>query len=296
LAIPLFERAVELDPRYARAYALLAHSYIWNALFIDLPNAASWIAKAESAAGTAEQLSSNLAEPHLARAELLFSAHSGWRIDDAIRELQTAVSLNPHTGHSDLGSLFAHLGLRELSQQHIERALIIDPLSTTNKMRYVSTAVLTGDYEASITANRRLFNRDGPADALLAVGRLHVARPLIEEALRTASSPRLFADKALLLAMEGRFREAEQLIPRIVEGRLDRSYHHAALSLAGVFALQGKTADAIKWLRICSGTGMPNYLLFSRDPALDRIRSHPDFQQFLMETKKVWDDYRRRYS
>ncbi len=52
----------------------------------------------------------------------------------------------------------------------------------------------------------------------------------------------------------------------------------------------------MKWLRICASTGMPNFLLFSRDPSLDRIRSHPEFQRFMAEMKVTWEQYRQGYA
>lgn len=37
---------------------------------------------------------------------------------------------------------------------------------------------------------------------------------------------------------------------------------------------------------------MPNYLLFSRDPHLDRIRNDPEFIQFMAELKGRWERWR----
>ncbi|MEO8127853.1 MAG: hypothetical protein ABI822_12215, partial [Bryobacteraceae bacterium] len=288
-AIPFFQRAIQLDPRYARAHALLAYCFAWRALFIDPANAGVWVAKAEEAANTADRLGGALAETHIVRSELLFSEHRGWRIDDAIRELKTAIALDPNVGQVELGILFAHLGSKEQARQHLEQALVIDPLGAVPKSRYVEFFCSMGEYEEALKASRRFYNRDGPIEALLGLGYITQAKPLIKDALRTSSAPRVLANKALLLAMEGRFVEAERLIPRIARGRLDRGYHHAALSVAGVFGLQGKAADALKWLRISASTGMPNHLLFSRDPSLDRIRSSPEFQQFMAGIKRTWE-------
>ena len=41
--------------------------------------------------------------------------------------------------------------------------------------------------------------------------------------------------------------------------------------------------------------GMPNYLLFSRDPFLDRIRKDPAFIQFMAELKPRWEGYQREF-
>src|SRR6186713_1354638 len=50
------------------------------------------------------------------------------------------------------------------------------------------------------------------------------------------------------------------------------SYHHATHDFAAVYALQGNAHLAVKWLRETVETGMPNYILFSRDSNFDSIR------------------------
>jgi serine/threonine protein kinase/tetratricopeptide (TPR) repeat protein len=295
-AIPLFERAIELDPQYARAYAMLARCFAWHALFIDTATASAWVAKAEQAANTAERLNPALAETHLARGQLLFSEHGRWRLDDAIRELQIAVDLNPHIGHTELGSLFAHLGLQEPARKFLETALAIDPLNPGIKSTYVDYLTMVGAHDESLAASRRMFNRNGPVESLLALRQTAIARPLLEKELKSSTAPRVLANQALLLALDGEFTAAERLIPRIQQGRLDRGYHHAAFSVAGMFALQGRAAEAVKWLDIAAKTGMPNYPLFSRDPSLHRIRSDPQFQHFLQDVRRTWEGYRQRYT
>jgi hypothetical protein len=65
--------------------------------------------------------------------------------------------------------------------------------------------------------------------------------------------------------------------------------------MADVYALQGKARQAVEWLRKAAETGLPNYLLFSRDPHLDRIRRDPVFVQFMAELKMRWERYRREF-
>jgi DNA-binding winged helix-turn-helix (wHTH) protein/TolB-like protein len=210
-AIPLFQRAIQLDGRYARAHALLAYCYAWHALFIDVANAGAWVAKAEESANVADRLNPGLPETHVARSELLFSEHGGWRIDEAIRELKTAIVLDPQVGHLELGILFAHLGAKEPGKRHLERALAIDPVGTAPKSRYVEYLQSMGEYEEALSAYRRFYNRDGPVEALLRLGRTTTAKPLIERALVTSSAPRTVADRALLLALKGGSRRLSSL-------------------------------------------------------------------------------------
>jgi hypothetical protein len=65
--------------------------------------------------------------------------------------------------------------------------------------------------------------------------------------------------------------------------------------VACVYALQGNAPEAVQWLRTTADTGMPNYTLFERDPHLARIRSTPEFVQFMAELKPRWEAMEREF-
>ncbi len=104
--------------------------------------------------------------------------------------------------------------------------------------------------------------------------------------------------KALLLAVKGDFRAAEAEIPIILSKHplKDPLYHHAAYDIACVYALEGKSAEAVKWLREAAVTGFHLYPRYERDAYLNRIRQAPEFIQFLAEMKAENDRYRHEFS
>jgi hypothetical protein len=63
--------------------------------------------------------------------------------------------------------------------------------------------------------------------------------------------------KALLLAAKGDFRAAEAEIPNVLARHpvKDPLYHHATYDIACIYALEGKSAEAVKWLRESAVTG-----------------------------------------
>ncbi|CAN5707872.1 hypothetical protein BH20ACI3_BH20ACI3_03260 [soil metagenome] len=65
--------------------------------------------------------------------------------------------------------------------------------------------------------------------------------------------------------------------------------------LARIYALDGKSEEALKWLRITVKEGFPCYTLFARDSFLDPIRKDPAFIQFMTEMKIRWEGYRREF-
>jgi hypothetical protein len=132
--------------------------------------------------------------------------------------------------------------------------------------------------------------------ALIAKKRLEEAEPLIVSDLaQNPDGPYEIGARALSLALRGKFAEAEALIPPTVKLRKNPSYHHATHDFAAIYALQGKTHLAIKWLKETVETGMPSYLLFSRDSNFDSIRSDPAFIQFIDELRTRWVGYKREF-
>jgi tetratricopeptide (TPR) repeat protein len=286
-----------VDPNFGRAYAQLARAYASMTLFNE-PNNPVWLEQAKQALSRAQMLDPNLSEVHVVRARLLRGAHEGYQNEEAIRELLRAQELNPSVGHDELGILYAHLGLEEQALRELQRAIDIDPTSEASQSWFVEAHQMLGRYDEAIALHPRFSSRSVHirCDALLAKHRLDEAKPLIEVAL--ANGPQVPYNRglwALLLALRGRFREAEAEIPTIEAAQRDLSYHHACNDMADICALQGKARQAVEWLGKAAATGLPNYLLFSRDPHLDRIRRDPGFVQFMAELQMRWERYRREF-
>jgi TolB-like protein/DNA-binding winged helix-turn-helix (wHTH) protein/tetratricopeptide (TPR) repeat protein len=293
-AIPMFQKAIELDPNYALANAQLAYSYTWMALFIE-PDNPDWLRHAKVALERAEKLDHNQPETHIVRYQWLWSIHGNFRIDEAIREVRQAQALRPEF-HNELGILLAHLGLEAQSLREMRAAIEGDPLSSHKKASLVEAHTDLGLFEEALNVGSRFGLATPEVRSLLALERLDQAEPLIRaQVAESPRAPRVRATEALLLALRGRYSEAEGLIPEIRKGWKDRGYHHAAEALACVFALQGKARDAVTWLQTAADTGMPNYTLFQREPHLARIRSSPEFIHFMAELKPRWQNMTREF-
>jgi hypothetical protein len=103
--------------------------------------------------------------------------------------------------------------------------------------------------------------------------------------------------QALLLALKGDFRSAQERVPGILaKVQLnDQNRHHHTYHAACVYALAGKSSEAVRWLKETAATGFPNYPLFARDPFLDHIRQAPEFIQFMTDQKAQWEKYRQEF-
>lgn len=297
-AVDFYKKAIEADANFALAHAQLAYCYATMAVFYE-PTETAWVEHAKEEINRAQALDPQLAETHLARFQLLYSEFEGYQGEAAVHEVQLANQLNPNVGHSELAYLYIHLGLEDLSARELTRALEIDPTSESLN----GTALLLYEVQSKYDeyAANKSIRRTSESEVwyFLGKGRSDEAQKAFDEwAAKQPTHPELRAIKALLSAAKGDFRSAEAEIPIIINEHLhkDPLYHHAAYDIACVYALEGKSAEAVKWLRESAVTGFHLYPRYERDAYLNRIRKAPEFIQFLAEMKAENDKYRHEFS
>src|SRR5258708_25613684 len=302
-AIVRFKRAVELDPSYAQAYAQLAICYSELMNFYEPGGNAA--AEAQSAASHAYDLDPDLPELRIFRAWMFWSWDGHYRVEDAIRELRRATGYNSSAVHSLLGLIYSHAGLDRQALGELQRAIEIDPTNSLHVDRLAEAYVWAGRYADARAAYDRALAIEPDVQASIAFSAIPYLYALqFDEARRRleraqAHDPRnMIAPSyiSLLAALQGNFREAETGIqPVTTEKEKLLGSHHAFYAFASVYALDGKSAEAVRWLRKTVETGMPNYPMFARDPNLARIRASPEFVEFMAELKPRWDAMEREF-
>jgi len=298
--ISFYKKAIETDPNFALAHAQLAYAYAVLAVFME-PTQPAWVQHAKEEIDRAQALDPQLAETHLARFQLLYSEFEGYQGEAAAREALLANQLNPNIGHYELTYMYTHLGLEDLAARELDRALEIDPTSDALKQSKLLTYEVQSRYDDY--AADRSVPRDGRLETmyLMAKGRLDDAQKAFDDwsARPDQLAPfQLPPTKALLFAVKGDFHQAEAEIPAVLAKHplKDPLYHHAAYDIACIYALEGKSADAVKWLRESAVWGYHLYPRYTRDVFLDRIRQSSEFVQFLAEMKAENDRYRQEFS
>jgi eukaryotic-like serine/threonine-protein kinase len=298
ITISFYKKAIEADPRFALAHAQLAYAYARRGVFVE-PSQPAWLAHAREEIDRAQELDPQLAETHLARFQLLYSEFEGYQAEAAAREALLANRLNPNVGHRELAYMYNHMGLEGLAARELARFAEVDPTSEARQESAFLMYEVQSRYDDY--AADRSVGHDGRMEALylMSKGRLDEAQKAIDIwSVKNPNHRSVLPTKALILAAKGDFHAAEAQIPIILAQHplKDPLYHHATYDIACVYALEGKNAEAVRWLRESAVTGFHLYPRYTRDAFLNRIRQSPEFIQFLAEMKAENDKYRHEFS
>jgi TolB-like protein/Tfp pilus assembly protein PilF len=128
LAVRMYEKAIELDPEFALAYAKLSimHSTLYSVLGWD--HTPERLEKARIALEKARELSPDLPEIHYALAEY---AQSFYDYDRALKEYELALEIQPNNSEIIWGAgyIFARHGKWDQAKKYLLRAHDLDPQS-----------------------------------------------------------------------------------------------------------------------------------------------------------------------
>ena len=154
----LFEKAIELDPNFAGAYALLSHVHWrgWRNNWSDDPQS---LTRALEAAETAVSLDDllPLAHIHLAWVKAFRREH-----DEAIGEARRAIALDPNfaEGYARLGHILDLAGEPLEGIELVRKAMGLDPHYPSNYLVYLGHAYyLLGMHGEAITSLNRAITR-----------------------------------------------------------------------------------------------------------------------------------------
>ncbi|HUP95905.1 MAG TPA: winged helix-turn-helix domain-containing protein, partial [Burkholderiales bacterium] len=148
-ALSYYDRALELDPQFAAAYAALARAKVSMAHYARGPGRAA-LEGARDAALKAIELDSGLSDAHVALAEVHKSLEWNWRLAETT--YRTAIALSPscETAHRALGVLLAGLSRFQEAKAETDRACDLDPLCLTVNTSAALVRYLTHEFDETI--------------------------------------------------------------------------------------------------------------------------------------------------
>lgn len=149
----MLHEVIDLDPDYARAYALLSILHT-----VDMTNRLSGAPDplADAARYAALALQKNPQEPLAHNAMAILSLHRK-DLDAAQHSAETAIRLNPNfaNGYGTLGHVLVYRGNPLAAVPYLERAIRLDPVFAQQFLHFLGTAYLmAGRYQAAADAFR----------------------------------------------------------------------------------------------------------------------------------------------
>lgn len=305
-AIEMLEQAVELDPKFADAWARLAEACVLIGTTQE-PHP-RWLKRASEAIRKALSLDRHSAEAHCARGRLLWTPAQKFKNRPALRALREALHINPgcHAARIWQCLILLHLGLHEDARAGLMEALAAQPDHAFTLVFIGQCAMYRCDYAEAREYNARALSVD-PANiwgngfspgVALYEGRLEEAEQRIKVARQVlANDPWLMSCEAVLWAQRGERKKAEALARKSLQpGKAFLHTHHLWHTAAASYALIDKPAKAIALLRRAGALGLPNYPAFRDDPLLKSLHAQKAFQDLLTNLKHEWVSYSREFS
>jgi len=249
-------------------------------------------------------LDPNLAEGHFARGIILWTHANHFPHEAVIQSYRRALDLDPNfdEAHHQLGVVYFHIGLLDKGLAELQKATSTNPSNTMARFRFGVVDLYRGKYEDAymifkstpLTSNPSLWAFQC-ATALWRLGRREEATQLLDDYLQKYPQDEGGAGtsvKAMMLAKDGKYREAEIAIQHSIEiGRGFGHFHHTAYNIASAYALMNKAELAVKWLQDTADDGFPCYPLFANDTNLESLHKDDRYVAFMVKLKQQWENY-----
>jgi len=282
-SIEYFNRAVETDPAYSRAYAGLADAYIILGGYNAVP---PWDAfpAARSAAEKALAIDPGLAEAHASLGDI--EIHYGWDWGKADSEFRLAIAHDPTyaTAYQWYGEYLSAVGRHQEAIAMAKRGRELDPLSPIIGAYVGLTLHMARDLNPAKAEFERTIEMmpEFPwarAYYGLCLGQLGMKDEMVRE-LELARSlyghPMILGYLGYAYGVAGKRAEAEEILSTLVRSAGERyiSPYYIAVVQLGL----GRREEALSWLERSEQDHSPTLFMIGVHPLWDPLRDEPRFK------------------
>lgn len=273
-AIDHFNRAIELDPAFAPAYAGLADVYVVAGAYGSIPTKEA-LTRGKAAATKALQLDDKLAGAHYA----LATAYTwyDWDWANAEKEFQRGLALNPNDalGRNWHAGYLSVQGRHEEALDEHEHARQLDPFSLIINANLARALYWGRRYDEAISQSKRTLQIDpkfGIALFWLEGSLRHKGMfkeaVVLRQALATPEEARVIAQKYQRLGFPALLRESGEMFKK--DG--------AFVEAARCFAQLGDKEQALSLLEECYRRRCYSMVTIKAEPDFDVLRADPRYQ------------------
>jgi serine/threonine-protein kinase len=279
-----FKAAIDIDPEFAQAHALLAATYNAMANLLFSPPV-EVLPLALEAADRALALDDRLPEAWYARGWVAISYEFDWR--NAEKYFRRAIELAPgnHIGYQGLTFAMTMAGRYDDTLAAARQAFTLDPLTVWTRNTLSEVTYRSRDFDAAIENTLAVLEMQ-PGDALMTgfLGWLYVEKDMPEEAMQYSDAAMELADgnpnlelvAAVVYANLGMAAKAREILDRAE--KLSATQLVSPGFMAAVYAALGETDQAFARLDLAVDF-RDSWIICLDYPALDPIRSDPRFDE-----------------
>jgi TolB-like protein/Tfp pilus assembly protein PilF/predicted Ser/Thr protein kinase len=279
-----FDRALEIDPKYALAYSGLA-DYFWatDALSpqVAMPRAKDYALKALA-------IDDTLSDAHTTLANVKFNADWDWQ--GAEKEFRRAIELNPSDAEArrSYSVFLSAMGRSEEALIEIQNAQRLDPLSLAKSSDVGWALYFARRYDQAIEQCQATLELDpnsvGAHDCL---GSAYLAKgnygKAIDECQKAASGSRndpvRVAGLGRAYAFAGKTAKARDVLGKLYSESKRR--YIPPYFLATIYAALGEKEEAFAWLEKAYNVRDTNLTWLKVDDGVDSLRSDARFRELL---------------
>jgi adenylate cyclase len=284
-AIGLLEEAIQHDPTFAHAYAVLANCYVVLGATGQLTPRKAF-PKAMEAAERAISLNDALAECHNALG--LVRMFYQWDWEGAEQSFLRAIGINPGLAdvHHTYGLLKSFTGNIDDALREITLALSLDPLSLPIHNTLAGVYFTAERFGEAEEHNSRILEMDPTFRAAKNnLGWLHLARGKAEEAVRlfqetqreTGDELKGVTTLGFAYARSGRREEALECVRKLQKRQEVDPDSSLSTDLALVYAGLDDRDSALRYLQQAVDDRLGGLVFFFTNPLLRNLRSDPRF-------------------
>lgn len=288
-AIGAFQRAVDLDPKYALAYVGMADFYSWACIYGMIPPANS-LPKVIEAANHALEIDNTLPEAYAAKG-LYYSNSMEWEKSESNH--RHSISLNPNypLSHEWLAAVLVGTGRFEEGIEEIKIAERLDPLSLRAKVLTAWTIYQTRNYEVALAKANEIIDLNPDfmqgylqlCNVLLEIGQPAAALDAAKRGMELSGpTPLPIYNLCFAYAADGKMGDARRLLGEL-EAMESSGYvppYFMALSHLAV----GDVDLAFEYLETARAEFSPWMIWLGTDPKLDALRHDSRYIELLRAT------------
>jgi tetratricopeptide (TPR) repeat protein len=286
-SIEYFNRALELDPAYAAAYAGLADAYNLLGSYGAIPIKESH-PRARAAAMKALEIDEQLGEAHASLATIIADYY--WEWAETEKEFKRAIQLSPNyaVAHYWYANYLTFMGRFEEALTEAKRAEELDPLDPVVPTYTGIVLYRARRYDEAVTQLRRVLQVSPDfSPAHQHIGLVYIQKHMFAEAIANfrqvssvdKSDVASLACTGYALGAAGKLADARKIRNELQRLSTQRYVSAYEMAIANIGA--GYNDRALDWLE--KGYEERNWYLggLRVDPLWDPLRSHPRFQDLL---------------